>query len=79
MRDLFKKLDISAEIYLASDYYRNGIYNKAIEHVLNNADKVRKVYSDIYKKKLNGIGFHCKLFVQNAGRLVLQKLPVGTD
>jgi lysyl-tRNA synthetase class 1 len=52
MRDLFKSLDIDAEIYLASDYYKKGIYNKAIEHVLSNASKVRKVYSDMYKKPI---------------------------
>lgn len=52
MRDLFEKLGIEAEIYLASDYYKKGIYNKTIEYVLNNADKVRKVYSEMYKKEI---------------------------
>jgi len=53
MEDLFKQLNIDAEIYLASDYYRKGVYNKAIEFVLNNADGVRKVYADMYKKEIS--------------------------
>ncbi|MBI2031378.1 MAG: lysine--tRNA ligase [Candidatus Levybacteria bacterium] len=52
MRDLFDRLDIDADIYLASDYYKKGVYNKAIEFVLNNADGVRKVYANMYKKEI---------------------------
>ncbi|GDX61709.1 lysine--tRNA ligase [Candidatus Levyibacteriota bacterium] len=74
MRDLFKKLDISAEIYLASDYYRNGIYNKAIEHVLNNADKVRKVYSDIYKKKIERDWFPLQVICPECGKIGTTKV-----
>ncbi len=69
MRDLFEKLDIEAEIYLASDYYKKGIYNKAIEFVLNNADKVRKVYSDMYKKPIAKDWFPLQIVCPNCGKV----------
>ncbi|MEK7559155.1 MAG: lysine--tRNA ligase [Patescibacteria group bacterium] len=69
MLDLFKKLDIEAEIYLASDYYKKGIYNKAIEFVLDNADKVRKVYSDMYKKPISDSWFPLQVVCPNCGKV----------
>ncbi|MEK7502726.1 MAG: lysine--tRNA ligase, partial [Patescibacteria group bacterium] len=69
MRDLFKKLDIAAEIYLASDYYKKGVYNKAIEFVLDHADKVRKVYSDMYKKPIAKDWFPLQVVCPNCGKV----------
>lgn len=69
MRDLFKKLGIEAEIYLASDYYRKGVYNKAIEFVLNNAEKIRKVYSDMYKKPIAKNWFPLQVICPKCGKL----------
>jgi len=74
MRDLFKKLDIQAEIYLASDYYEKGVYNKAIEFVLDHADKVRKVYSDMYKKKIAKDWFPLQVICPNCGKLGTTKV-----
>lgn len=69
MIDLFKKLDVQAEIYLASDYYKKGVYNKAIKHVLNNADKVRKVYSEMYKKEVSDKWFPLQVVCPNCGKV----------
>ncbi len=74
MRSLFKKLNIQAEIYLASDYYRKGIYNKAIEFVLDNAEKVRKVYSDMYKKPIAKDWFPLQVICPKCGRLGTTKV-----
>ncbi len=74
MADLFKALDIQAEIYLASDYYKKGIYNKAIEFVLDNADKVRKVYSDMYKKPISQDWFPLQVVCPNCGKLGTTKV-----
>lgn len=74
MRDLFKKLDIAAEIYLASDYYRKGVYNKAIEFVLDHADKVRKVYSDMYKKPIAKDWFPLQVICPKCGKLGTTKV-----
>ncbi len=74
MRHLFKKLDIQAEIYLASDHYKKGVYNKAIEFVLDNADKVRKVYSDMYKKPVAENWFPLQVICPNCGKLGTTKV-----
>ncbi|MEK7573137.1 MAG: lysine--tRNA ligase [Patescibacteria group bacterium] len=76
MLDLFKKLDIEAEIYLASDYYKKGIYNKAIEFVLDNADKVRKVYSDMYKKPISDSWFPLQVVCPNCGKVGTTEVTV---
>lgn len=52
MRDLFQRLNIQAEIYLASDYYKKGIYDNAMRYVLDHVEDIRKVYSDMYGKKI---------------------------
>ncbi|MCL4418805.1 lysine--tRNA ligase [Patescibacteria group bacterium] len=74
MRDLFRKLDIAAEIYLASGYYRTGVYNKAIEFVLDHADKVRKVYSDMYKKSIAKDWLPLQVICPKCGKLGTTKV-----
>jgi len=74
MRDLFEKLDIEAEIYLASDYYKKGIYNKAIKFVLDNANRVRKVYSDMYKKPVAKDWFPLQVICPRCGKLGTTKV-----
>ncbi len=69
MRKLFKELNIEAEIYLASDSYKNGIYNKAIQFVLDNADKVRKVYSEIYRKQVSKDWFPLQIVCPQCGKV----------
>ena len=76
--DLFKKLNISAEIYRASDYYKKGIYNKAIQLVLDNADKVRKVYSDMYKKPIAQDWYPLQVICPTCGKVGTTKV-IGWD
>jgi lysyl-tRNA synthetase class 1 len=74
MRELFEKLDIQAEIYLASEYYRKGVYDNAIRFVLDNADKVRKVYSEMYHKEISTDWFPLQVICQNCGKLGTTKV-----
>lgn len=69
MRALFKILGINAEIYLASDYYKKGIYNEAVKFVLDNADKARKVYEEMYKKKLSSSWYPLQVVCPNCGKV----------
>lgn len=78
MRDIFEKLDIKAEIYLASDYYKKGIYNDAIRFVLDNADKVRKVYSETYGKEIDSNWFPLQVVCPDCKKLGTTKV-VGWD
>ncbi len=69
MEKLFKALDIKAEIYKTSVLYRNGTFNKAIKFVLDNAEKIRKVYEEIYKKKVNSDWYPLQVVCPKCGKL----------
>lgn len=45
--DIFRELGVGAEIYRMRDVYRSGRFNEAIDVILKNADKVRKVYAEV--------------------------------
>lgn len=45
--DVFAELDAKPEIYRTQDLYRSGQFNPAIDAILSQADKVRKVYAKI--------------------------------
>jgi lysyl-tRNA synthetase, class I len=69
MRHFFEKLGISADIYLATDYYKKGVYNDAIKTVLDRIDVVRKVYEEMYKKELAKDWFPLNVVCPNCGKL----------
>lgn len=69
MRHFFEELHIEAEIYLASDYYKKGIYNDAITYVLDHADKVRNVYEDMYKKPISKDWYPFQIVCPKCGKL----------
>jgi lysyl-tRNA synthetase class 1 len=50
MRTMFKELGVEAKIYLASENYKNGVYNEGIRIMLDNVKEVRDVYEEMYKK-----------------------------
>lgn len=69
MKDAFAALDVEAEIYLASDYYKKGVYDDAIRFVLDHADKVRKVYSEMYHKEVADTWFPLQVVCLNCGKV----------
>lgn len=74
MRHFFKELGISAEIYLATDYYRKGIYNDAIKTVLDKIDVVRRVYEEMYKKELAKDWYPLNVVCPSCGKLGTTKV-----
>lgn len=44
---LFQSLGVGANVIWASELYKNGTYNKAIEIVLDNAAKIRQIYKEV--------------------------------
>jgi lysyl-tRNA synthetase class 1 len=71
---LFEALGIDAEIYLASEYYKKGVYNDAIRFVLDNAQKVRKVYEDMYKKQIAKDWYPLQVVCPKCGKLGTTKV-----
>jgi len=69
MVQLFKKLNVEAEIYKTSEEYKKGVYDKAIKFALDNADKIRKVYEEINKKKMSSNWFPFQVICPKCGKL----------
>jgi len=74
MGALFATLGVKAEIYLASDYYKKGVYNKAITFVLDHAAEVRKVYEHMYKKELAKDWYPLQVICPTCGKLGTTKV-----
>ncbi len=44
---IFEEIGVDAEKYYMRDIYRNGTFNEAIDIVLKNVEKIRKIYYDV--------------------------------
>lgn len=69
MQSLFEELDINPVIYRTSRLYKEGFFNDAIKIVLDNVLDVRKVYEEMYKKKLSETWFPFQVICPNCGKL----------
>ncbi len=74
MRELFEELDVGAEIYKTSELYKNGTFDRAISFVLDNAEKIRQVYKEIYKKELRKDWFPLQVICPKCGKLGTTKV-----
>lgn len=74
MRVLFKALGIGAEIYVAHEYYKKGVYNKALTYVLDHAQEIRNVYSVIYQKPIASDWFPLQVICPECGKLGTTKV-----
>ena len=54
--------------------YKEGVFNKAIKIVLDDVDKVRKVYEDMYKKKLSDTWYPFQVICPNCKKLGTTKV-----
>ncbi len=48
----FRRIDCDPEIIWTTDLYFSGKMNEGIRKCLDNTDKIRKIYEDLYKKKI---------------------------
>ncbi len=79
MENLLLQLDIKPDVlYRTSDLYKQGIFNDAIKIVLDNVEKVRKVYEEMYDKKLSETWYPFQVICPNCGKLGTTKV-VGWD
>jgi lysyl-tRNA synthetase class 1 len=78
MKTLLKELDIEPNFYRTSEIYTSGEFDEALKIVLDNADRVRKVYSDIYKKEIANDWYPVQVKCSNCGKLGTTKV-IGWD
>jgi len=74
MKNLFEILGITAEIYKTSEVYKSGKFNEAIKYVLDHADEIRKIYSEVYKKEIAKDWFPLQVVCPNCGKLGTTKV-----
>ncbi|MBI2036511.1 lysine--tRNA ligase [Candidatus Microgenomates bacterium] len=74
MKSLLSTLNIKPEIYKTSELYNNGTFNKAIQFVLDNADQVRRVYSNIYQKEIAKDWFPLQVVCPKCGKVGTTKV-----
>ncbi len=74
MKNLFEALGIDAEIYKTSELYKNGKFNEAIKYVLDHAEGIRKVYSEVYQKDISSDWFPLQIICPNCGKLGTTKV-----
>ncbi|MGH7204108.1 MAG: lysine--tRNA ligase [Candidatus Levyibacteriota bacterium] len=74
MRDMFAKLGIEAKIYLASENYKNGVYNEGIRIMLDSVVKVRKVYEEMYKNPVKDNWYPLQVICPNCQKLGTTKV-----
>lgn len=46
-KNIYRSLGVKSKTVWASELYKSGKYNKAIQIILNNADKIRKIYKNV--------------------------------
>jgi len=78
MKKLLEQLNLKPEIYKTSELYKTGKFDNAIKIALDNADKIRKVYSDTYKKEISKEWFPFQVICTNCGKLGTTKV-IGWD
>ena len=78
MRNMFAALGIEATVYLASENYKKGVYNDGIKMMLDNVDKVRRVYEEMYKKPVKENWYPLQVICPKCGKLGTTKV-VGWD
>ncbi len=74
METLLDQLDVKPEVYKTSEVYKSGKFDDAIKIVLDNADKVRKVYAEIYKKEIDKDWFPFQVICPACGKLGTTKV-----
>ncbi|HEX8931805.1 MAG TPA: lysine--tRNA ligase, partial [Patescibacteria group bacterium] len=78
MFTMFERLGVQAKVYLASENYKNGVYNEAIRIMLDSVDKVRAVYEEMYKKPVKENWYPLQVICPNCKKLGTTKV-VGWD
>ncbi len=66
---VFRSIGCEPEIIWAKDLYTSGKMNGVIKEVLDNAEEVRKIYEEMYDKKLSNDWYPFQLFCPECGKV----------
>ncbi|MBU4017340.1 lysine--tRNA ligase [Patescibacteria group bacterium] len=81
MIELLDTLEIKPDLYRTHEIYQRGEFDAAIKVVLDHADKVRKVYGDIYHKTIPDTWYPLQIICPQCGKLGTTRVAGwdGTD
>lgn len=77
-KKVFNAIGSDPKIIWTKDLYTSGKMNPLIKEVLDNADKVRKIYEELYDKKLPDDWYPFQLYCPECGK-VSTTLVIGWD
>ncbi len=67
--EVFSKIGCFPEIIWSTDLYGSGKMNAVIEECLNNAQKIREIYEELYKKEISSDWYPFQIYCQNCGKV----------
>nr|VFJ47759.1 MAG: lysyl-tRNA synthetase, class I [Candidatus Kentron sp. DK] len=67
--DVFRELNVGAQIYRMRDVYRGGLFNEAIDTILQNAHKVRDIYERVSGAKRPDHWHPFQVVCENCGKI----------
>ncbi len=70
----FNQIGCNPEIIWGADLYLSGRMNEGIKICLDNADKIRKIYSDLYKKKIPSDWYPFNVYCPNCNKVSTTKV-----
>jgi lysyl-tRNA synthetase class 1 len=68
-KKVFNAIDCNPEIIWTKDLYTSGKMNNAIKVCLDNANEIKKIFEDIYKKTLAENWYPFQLYCPNCGKV----------
>ncbi len=67
--EVFNKIGCHPEILWAADLYKSGKMNPLIKECLDKAQEIRKIYEELYKKKIANTWFPFQPYCQKCGKV----------
>ncbi len=68
-KNVFNAIGSTPEIIWTKDLYTSGKMNKGIKTILDNADKVRDIYSEMYKKEIANDWYPFQVYCEKCGKV----------
>ncbi len=67
--DTFNAIGFHPEILWTKDLYTSGKMNEGIKKVLDNADTIRKIYQELYKKEIASDWYPFQVYCESCGKV----------
>lgn len=73
-KEVFNALACTPEILWSTELYGSGKMNDVIRECLDSADKIRKIYEELYKKELSSDWYPFQVYCTNCGKVSTTKV-----